>query len=311
MTTDIAPERSQTDSAQPQTTTLGSDDGKEARDLLAEVEAKPDAKPETAETGSTALGTEPPAPTIDDTEDPLEASISAKAEAIAEKKLADQKAADEAKAKEDAKKQREKQRKEGVKAQFDGWAPQMRNILERVARGELDLTQGMPHAPNTTLLDGILNTFAQHGSSAQEVERMAAREMLGEVVGGWLSEDSREAFLKEHGESDDPSAFLSAAHEAVVKEARKGYYSEAQLKDAKGDGMVTYRKWLTDKGHPERLDALLSQVRGPSGSRGTVAGSGGSLNYRTKQDARNLHAQKQISNAEMRRVENDRNIPEA
>lgn len=295
MTTDTA-ERSQAGEAEAQTPDAPAQDAdlEAARSLIDEME--PPAPVETPEeTASADTGTEPPA-TEENTPDTFtEDLVKARLAAAREEWEQEQEQARQAKEQEETERKRESSRREGVKA-----AQTRRVEAIRAWSAERGLSK-----EDT---DQLANTFLNHASEASDVERWEMTEAIRAKASEQLPETQRETFIAKHKDSDDFESFLTDFREEVVKDARTGYYTEAQKEDARAVGALQYQKWLTDKDHPERIQSLLSGTNLPKARNGSQASRPSS--FRTKAEARAKHVNGEISNAEMRTI-NASDLPES
>lgn len=213
-------------------------------------------------------------------------SIAEKARAEARKELEDKQATE---AKEREKTQQESARRTAYKQAFDNRAPAIRAWAE---------DQGLDRAET----DRLLNTFAAHNRDALEVLSWELTDKLVDAMRGRLPESERESFSYD-GTNPDLGAFLGEYDKRITKEARKGYLSEAEVKQRIADEKLALVVKLR-----ENPSLLNTRGGGPRRAGGGMAG--GSVSYSTKTQARNLHANGQISNAEMRAVNADPTIPE-
>ena len=208
---------------------------------------------------SPGVGTETPAD--EEPEDFSEEWLEARVQARLEERLQREQAERQTREVEERKKNQDKAYREGVAQAFQRRAPALRDVLTKAATGEFSLTDRMPNS-QATYIDGILNLFSNHHAESSEVERWAMTEAIRDLTANLLPEDERPKFLEAHEDTEDFEVFMSDWKERVVADARKGYYTEAQKKDAEAQGALKYRKWL--QSNPERIRALESAAHAPS-----------------------------------------------
>ena len=267
----------------------------EVASLLSELDQEPNAATPEAKPGEgTDTGKpEGTASSKDESDQDIEAllksevreSIAEKARAEALKELEDKRAEE---AQERARRQAQQAHRNGYTQAFQRTTPALRNWATE---------QG--HTEEETNL--LVNTFAEHHRLAIETASWELTDRLVEHLQARVPEGEREA-LAYDGSDADLGRFLDRYDAARVKDARKGYKSEAEVKQAVLDGKVDLFRKLRDN------PALLNSRGGPRRSNG--GSPGGAVHYSTKTEARNLHAQNLISNAEMRAVNADASIPE-
>jgi hypothetical protein len=144
-----------------------------------------------------------------------------------------------AEAKEREKTQTDSTRREGYKQSFQGRAPAIRAWAEE---------QGLPREET----DKLVNTFNLHHRDAIEVASWELTDKLVETFRNRLPESERESFTYD-GTNDDLNAFISDYDSRITKEARKGYLSEAEVKQRVADEKVAMLVKLREK--PELLNA--------------------------------------------------------
>jgi hypothetical protein len=166
----------------------------------------------------------------------------------------------------------------------------VRSVLERARSGELQVDQ--------PLIDWVLNQFNEHHNSSAEVTRAEERHisLLGAVL--TLPEADRKAFWEASVNDRSPEDF----YKRFQAQARKGYVPESRLPAEYARGAKEAKAWFEEKG-------FLPSAKAPPQSDNNGS-SGASVRWRTKEDARNLHAQGKLTYSEIKRINADPNIPE-
>lgn len=149
----------------------------------------------------------------------------------------------------------------------------------------------------------VTNEFnAHHAQSAPVHFQIWGGNLNSAVASKLLPEKERQAWLADVAKAENAEQHA----EKIAAAARKGYVTEAErdkaVQAAEGSAMAKYKAFLERKG----VKIGGSQTPPKDSGNGASAGMG----WRTKEEARNLHAQGKLTNAKMREINADPTIPE-
>ena len=188
------------------------------------------------------------------------------------------------------------------KTSFDSFTQQLRSLLGRFNKAASDGS-----------LDGsaVQDLMANHGAAFaamnKVVDEQYQNQHRGAAFGYLLAELGQE--LKDPSFAQDFQKRLSFA----VRGMDKKFIPDLRRRIAGKDGDERYNDGFK-KGLKEGREAKAAQQQVETGKKGgpnLAPGSpAGGISYRTKAEARTLHAQNKISNADMRAIKADPNIPE-
>ena len=188
------------------------------------------------------------------------------------------------------------------KTSFDGFTQQLRSLLGRFNKAASDGSLG-----SSAIQDLLANNDAAFAAMNKVVDEQYQNQHRGAAFGYFLTELGQE--LKDPSFAQDFQRRLSFA----VRGMDKKFIPDLRKRIAGKDGDERYNDGFK-KGLKEGREAQAAQQQvetgkksGPNLAPGSPAGG---ISYRTKAEARTLHAQNKISNADMRAIKADPNIPE-
>lgn len=154
------------------------------------------------------------------------------------------------------------------------------------------------------IADANANDFNSHHADGLKLHEDRATAGADQRLTGRINDTLHEVLgsdaPKFFGTEAEPKSHTLKGHYEALKEIwTAGLISKA---DAEADAALKLVKYHRELQQSGRLKGASST----SSTNGSAAGSG----YRTKAEARNLHARNEISNAEMRRINADPSIPE-
>lgn len=205
----------------------------------------------------------------------------------------------------EAAEEREAQRKAALKTAFDN------RYAERMANAGTKLEARLVEAGiNAALAHEIAQEnatdFNSHHADGLQLYEPEAKRAADAGLTGRINDTLREVLGhdtdKFFGTGEDPKRYdLKGHYEALKAIWTDGMKSAAEAEAETSLALVRYHRQLQSEG---RLNGSKS-TQSTNGS-----SSSGGASYRTRTEARNLHARGEIGNAEMRRINADPSIPE-